>query len=160
MSMPALCPQPAGKRGAWGNPGNPNSTFPRVTTSEDPGADGVSPTVAFRDGMESGPLEDPKVKAARPDAPIDRGLASFAKLPPARGDTLMHVAPIEADVSIMLPHAGASGTVPSSQATLEASVMQSCSKMKALGALVGPMTGESLEPPKYFSCSRTIEFQA
>jgi hypothetical protein len=37
---------------------------------------------------------------------------------------------------------------------------QSRSKMKASGALVRPLTGESLEPPKYVSCSRTVEFQA
>jgi hypothetical protein len=37
---------------------------------------------------------------------------------------------------------------------------QSHSKMKASGALVGPLTGESLEPPKYVSCSRIVEFQA
>jgi hypothetical protein len=32
--------------------------------------------------------------------------------------------------------------------------------MKALGALVGPLTDETSEPPKYLSYSRTIEFQA
>jgi hypothetical protein len=34
------------------------------------------------------------------------------------------------------------------------------SKMKASGALVGPLTRKSSEPPKYISCSRTIKFQA
>jgi hypothetical protein len=110
---PATCPQPMGKRGARGNP--------NATTSEYLGADEVSPTMAFWDGLESGPLEDPKVKAAQPDAPTDQGLASFAQPRLARGHTLAPVARIKADVSIMFPHTGTSGTVPSSRATLEAS---------------------------------------
>jgi hypothetical protein len=39
-------------------------------------------------------------------------------------------------------------------------LVRSHSKMKASGALVGPLTRKSLEPPKYISCSRTIKFQA
>jgi hypothetical protein len=68
-ALPATCSQSVGKRGAQGNPSNPNSTFPRATTLGDLGAGSVSPTVAFSDGLESGPLEDPKVKVAQPDAP-------------------------------------------------------------------------------------------
>jgi hypothetical protein len=66
---PATCPQPTDKRSTQGNPTNPNSSFPRATTSEDPGEGSVSPTVTFQDGLELVPLEDLKDKAARPDAP-------------------------------------------------------------------------------------------
>jgi hypothetical protein len=38
--------------------------------------------------------------------------------------------------------------------------VQSCSKTKASGALVRPLTGESLELPKYVSCSEATKSQA
>jgi hypothetical protein len=40
-------------------------------TLEDLGADGVSPMVALRDGLESSRVEDPKVMVAGPDAPTE-----------------------------------------------------------------------------------------
>jgi hypothetical protein len=54
---PTICPESAGKQGARGNPGSPNSSFPWTTASEDPGADGMSPMVAFWDGLDSGSLD-------------------------------------------------------------------------------------------------------
>jgi hypothetical protein len=53
----ATHPQSAGKRGARGNHGSPKSSIPKTTTPEEPGADGMSPMVAFHDGLELGPLE-------------------------------------------------------------------------------------------------------
>jgi hypothetical protein len=48
-----------GKRGAQGNPGSPNSSSPKITTSEDPRADNVSPMIALCGVLESGPLAAP-----------------------------------------------------------------------------------------------------
>jgi hypothetical protein len=54
---PALCQQSVGKRGARGNPDSPNYSSLRTATSEDTGADGVSPTTSLWGGSELDPLE-------------------------------------------------------------------------------------------------------
>jgi hypothetical protein len=108
----------------------------------------MSPTVTFQDGLELVPLEDPKDKAARPDAPTGRGLTSFLRSPSARGDTLAPVAPIKADVSTVFPHVSTSDIIPSSRATLEVSTHTVLLKDEGVGGSGRATDRQKFRAPK------------
>jgi hypothetical protein len=102
-------------------------------TSEDPGADGVSPTAAFQHGKMHLPIE---ALHHLPDHHWRTGTCWRLSLPARQ------------TFSTVFPHAGTSGTIPTSWATLEASTHVVSLKNEGVGGSGWATNRRNFRAPK------------
>jgi hypothetical protein len=111
---PATCLQLAGRSGAQGYPGSPNSLIPRSVISENPGIDITSSKEASWDRLKPGPLRDLRVKATRLGSSSGRCSASFTRPSSTCGVMLAPATPTRGGASTIFSRVGAPDADPSS----------------------------------------------